>query len=96
MSFSRFITAIFLTLVSPSVDVPPSSSSRAARKKKCPACSFALILADEAMDASNQEQLALVLRYVHQDAIYEDFIGFLHLKDGLTGEHLANAILSFF
>ena len=63
--------------------------------KRVTEAKFFSILADEAMDAAKMEQLALVLRYVHQDVIYEDFIGFLHLKDGLTGGNLANAILSF-
>jgi len=52
------------------------------------------ILADEAMDAAKMEQLALVLRYVHNNKIYKDFIGFLHLKDGLSGKHLANCVSS--
>ena len=46
------------------------------------------------MDASKKEQLSLVLRYVHNNVIFEDFISFLHLKDGLKGEHLTNTIVS--
>jgi len=53
------------------------------------------ILADEAMDSAGKEQLSLSLRYVDSDAnIKEDFVGFVHLKDGLTGAALANTILS--
>ena len=53
------------------------------------------VLADEAMDASKKEQLSIVLRYIHDNKIYEDFSGFVHLNEGLTGEHLADAILKF-
>ncbi|XP_066925711.1 nuclear pore complex protein DDB_G0274915-like isoform X2 [Clytia hemisphaerica] len=56
---------------------------------------FFSVLADEAMDASKKEQLSIVLRYIHDNKIYEDFSGFVHLKDGLTGKHLADAILEF-
>ena len=38
--------------------------------KRVKDANFFSILADEAIDASKQEQLALVLRYVHQNAIY--------------------------
>ena len=56
---------------------------------------FFSILADEAMDAAKKEQLALVLRYVDSDCIpREEFLRFVHLKEGLSGQHLANAILS--
>ena len=53
---------------------------------------FFSVLADEAMDASKKEQLSVVLRYIHENKIYEDFSGFVHLKEG---DHLANAILDF-
>ena len=54
---------------------------------------FFTIIADEAMDASGKEQLSLTFRYIDSNfEIKEDFIGFFHLKDGLTGEALANTI----
>ena len=62
--------------------------------KKVKEARFFSILDGEAMDASKKEQLSLVLRYVHNNVIFEDFIYFLHLKDGLKGEHLANTIVS--
>ncbi|XP_066916669.1 52 kDa repressor of the inhibitor of the protein kinase-like [Clytia hemisphaerica] len=46
------------------------------------------------MDASQKEQLSVVLRYVDNSFdIKEDFVGFVHLKDGLTGKALSNAIV---
>ena len=46
---------------------------------------FFSILADEASDCSNQEQLSLVLRFVDKDGeIREDFSGLLHYNLGLT------------
>jgi len=57
--------------------------------------SFFSILADEAMDCSGKEQLSFVLRYVDSlGNIKEDFLGFLHLEEGLTGEALANTIMT--
>ena len=55
---------------------------------------FYSILADEAMDISGKEQLSFVLRYVESSGnIREDFLGFIHLKEGLTGKDLSTAIL---
>ena len=54
---------------------------------------FFSIIADEALDSSTKEQLSLVLRFVDKDSeIREEFVGFVHLKDGLTGKHIAEAI----
>ena len=51
------------------------------------------ILADEANDISNKEQMSLVLRYVDKnDKICEKFVSFLHCKDGTSGEALAKII----
>ena len=51
------------------------------------------ILADEALDSSGKEQLSLVLRFLDSSSnIREEFVGFVHLKDGLKGENIANAI----
>ena len=52
------------------------------------------ILADEASDISCKEQLSLVIRFVDQKSIIrEEFLGFLHCKDGTSGKALANLIM---
>ena len=46
------------------------------------------------MDKSGKEQLSFVLRYVNSDnEIQEDFLGFVHLGEGLSGEALSESIL---
>ena len=56
---------------------------------------FFSILADEASDCSNQEQLSFVLRFVDKDGeIREEFLGFLHCELGLSGKALAETILT--
>lgn len=55
---------------------------------------FYSIIADEAADSAINEQMSLVLRYVNdQNDIKEDFIGFIHCKDGLSGSDLAGSLL---
>ena len=55
---------------------------------------FFSILADEASDCSNQEQLSLVIRYVDSDCVIrEEFLGFLHCDLGLSGKALAETVL---
>lgn len=55
---------------------------------------FYSIIADEASDCSDKEQMSLVLRFVDKDMnIREDFIKFLHCKWGLTGAGLATLVL---
>ena len=55
---------------------------------------FFSIIADEAADSSNKEQMSLVLRFVDQNMdIREDFIAFLHCKWGLDGAGLATLVL---
>ena len=55
---------------------------------------FFSILADEASDISNKEQLSLVLRFVDENnEIREEFICFLHCDSGLSGESLAKLIM---
>ena len=55
---------------------------------------FFSILADEASDCSNQEQLSLVIRYVDSDCVVkEEFLGFLHCHLGLSGKELAEIVL---
>ena len=52
------------------------------------------IMADEATDISNKEQLSMVVRYVDSSKIIrESFIGFCHLSDGCTGVAIKNEIL---
>ena len=55
---------------------------------------FYSILADEASDCSNQEQLSLVIRYVDSDCVIrKEFLGFLHCDLGLSGKALAEIVL---
>ena len=55
---------------------------------------FFSIMADEATDSSNVEQLVLVIRYCQESVeIQEDFIGFLACTSGITGESIAKAII---
>ena len=55
---------------------------------------FYSILADEAADCSNKEQMSLVLRFVDKDYnIREDFVRFIHCKLGLTGKDLSTVLL---
>ncbi len=52
------------------------------------------ILADEARDVSNKEQLPLVLRFVDTEStIREMFVGFFECKEGTTGRVIADLIL---
>ena len=56
---------------------------------------FFSILADEASDCSNQEQLCFVLRFVDKGGkIRDQFLGFLHFELGLSGKALAETILT--
>ena len=46
------------------------------------------------MDKYGREQLSFVLRYVNSDnEIQENFLGFVHLGEGLSGEALSESIL---
>ena len=52
------------------------------------------MLADEASDVSNKEQLSLVLRFVDQASyIREEFLGFLQCLNGTSGDAIAKLIL---
>ena len=56
---------------------------------------FFSILADEASDCSNQDQLSLVLRYADKDGeIRVECLGFLHCELDLTGKALGETILT--
>lgn len=50
------------------------------------------VLADEATDSANWEQLSIVVRYVDGSVIREDFLGFVPCED-TTGETLAKKIV---
>ena len=55
---------------------------------------FFSIIADEASDCSNKEQMSIVLRFVDKNMnIREDFIKFVHCKWGLSGADLATIVL---
>lgn len=55
---------------------------------------FLCILCDESRDISNQEQLSICLRYVTSDLIIkEEFVGFNHLKTGLTAVDIFQSII---
>ena len=49
------------------------------------------IIADEARDCSHSEQLSICLRYVHETAIKERFLTFVHVID-LSAAGLATVI----
>ena len=52
------------------------------------------ILAEEANDISNKEQISLVLRYKNKKGeISESFVSFLHCKEATSGETLVNLIV---
>ena len=56
---------------------------------------FFSVIADEAADCSNKEQMSLILRYVDsENNIREDFLRFLHCHEGLSGADLAKTILT--
>ena len=51
------------------------------------------ILADEAADCSNKEQMSLVLRYVDKkNNIREYFVQFIHCDEGLSGLDLSEVL----
>ena len=64
--------------------------------QKVKASPFFSVLADEATDASNKEQMAIVLHYLdmNTNSICESFMCFIECKDGTTGAALADLILS--
>ena len=56
---------------------------------------FFSVLADEASDCSNQEQLSLVIRFVDGSSeIREEFLRFLRCDLGLCGKALAETVLN--
>ena len=57
---------------------------------------FYSVIADEATDAANQEQLSITVQYdiVKDNAPCEKFLGFLWCQEGVTGEVISGYILS--
>ena len=52
------------------------------------------LLADEASDSTNKEQLPLILRFVNKERIVrEEFVGFYKCKDNVTGQAIAFLIM---
>ena len=55
---------------------------------------FYSVIADEATDAANHEQLSITIRFVHENEPCEKFLGFLKCETGVTGEAIADNILT--
>lgn len=56
---------------------------------------FFAVLADEATDASNREQLSILLRFLDgAGEIREEFLQFVSCDEGVDGEAIARYILS--
>ena len=58
------------------------------------AAHFFSIIADEATDSGNEEQLSISTRFLDQDGLSERFLGSHSCQDGITGETIAKGILS--
>ena len=63
--------------------------------KEIRSASLFSVMADEATDSANDEQLAVSIRYVHSSTneIEERFLAFSECIDGVTGEALADQLL---
>ena len=55
---------------------------------------FFSVIADEATDVANDEQLSICVRFVHNGSRCEKFLAFHECQSGVTGEALADDILS--
>ena len=54
---------------------------------------FFSVLADETQDNSNKEQIPIILCFVDNNStIREEFVEFVHCKDGISGESIAGYI----
>ena len=55
------------------------------------------LIADEVTDCANKKQLSVVLRYVNPEdnCIREDLVTFLECDSGITGQAVADKMLSF-
>ena len=56
--------------------------------------SFFSAIADEATDAANEEQLSICVRFVANGLPCEKFLAFHECQSGVTGEAIADDILS--
>lgn len=54
---------------------------------------FFTVIADEATDASNDEQLAISIRFLDDGISSESFLGFIECLSGVSGEAIADNIL---
>ena len=52
------------------------------------------MIADEATDSGNKEQLSISIRFVHDNKPCEKFLGFVKCENGVSGEAIADSILS--
>ena len=55
---------------------------------------FYCVIADEVTDASNKEELSIVIRYIHDGQIREVFVDFVEVER-ITGKVLGEAILKW-
>ena len=55
---------------------------------------FFAVIADEATDSSNSEQLSIIFRFVENGVPQETFLGFKECLSGVTGEAIADTIVS--
>ena len=55
---------------------------------------FFSVIADEVTDTSNDEQLAICVRFVDSGSPCEKFLAFNECQSGVTGEAIADDILS--
>lgn len=55
---------------------------------------FFSIIADEATDVANKEQLSISIRFVCNNKPCEKFLGFLECVNGVSGEGIASTILT--
>ena len=53
---------------------------------------FFAVLADESKDVSKKEQMVIAVRYCHQNAIHEEFVGIAEAH-GLAAEGLTNTMI---
>ena len=56
--------------------------------------SYFSVIADEATDSTNVEQLSICIRYWCEEAPTEKFVGFVKCDTGVTGEAIADNILA--
>ena len=57
---------------------------------------FFSIIADEATDTANDEQLSITIRFVENGIAQEKFLAFSECQSGVTGKAIADNILAHF